>query len=142
MNGKWLSLVVLIAVASLLAGLNSCGRSQELVSIQIQPASETFGAADVPVMANAGSNVQLRALGTYIHPPVTKDITSQVTWASNDPQMVTVDAAGVVTATGQSCGSSIVTGTVTTNHSAGNLDSSGAIVTGSMTAAVVCQTTQ
>jgi hypothetical protein len=81
-------------------------------------------------------------VGTYIHPPVTKDITSQVEWASNDTQMVTVDAAGVVTATGQSCGSSIVTGTVTTNHSAGNLDSSGAIVTGSMTAAVVCQTTQ
>ena len=27
--------------------------------------------------------MQLRALGTYIHPPVTKDITNQVTWESN-----------------------------------------------------------
>ena len=117
MNGKWLSLVLLIAVASLLTGLNSCGRSQELVSIQIQPASETFGAADVPVIANAGANVQLRALGTYIHPPVTKDITSQVTWASNDPQMMTVDASGLLTATGLSCGASLISATITTNKS-------------------------
>ena len=140
MNGKWLSLVLLTAVASLLSGLNSCGRSQELVSIQIQPASETFGAADVPVIANAGSNVQLRALGTYIHPPVTKDITSQVTWASNDPQMMTVDASGLLTATGLSCGASLVSATITTNKSEGGLSSNGAVVTGYMTGNVTCFT--
>ena len=140
MNGKWLSLVLLIAVASLLTGLNSCGRSQELVSIQIQPASETFGAADVPVIANAGANVQLRALGTYIHPPVTKDITSQVTWASNDPQMMTVDASGLLTATGLSCGASLVSATITTNKSEGGLSSNGAVVTGYMTGNVTCFT--
>ena len=140
MNGKWLSLVVLIAVASLLAGLNSCGRSQELVSIQIQPASETFGAADVPVMANAGSNVQLRALGTYIHPPVTKDITNQVTWSSNTPQMVTVNSTGLITATGDACGGTIISATVTKNSSDGGISSAGAVVTGSMTASVVCPT--
>src|SRR5579863_6404498 len=96
MNGKWLSIVVLVAVAGLLFGVNSCGRSQELVSIQIQPVSETFGASNIPVNFDKGLTVQLRALGTYIHPPVTKDITSLVTWASNDIQMMTVDSAGLV----------------------------------------------
>ena len=140
MNGKWLSLVVLIAVASLLVGLNSCGRSQELVSIQIQPTSETFGASNIPVNENMGLTVQLRALGTYIHPPVTKDITSQVTWASNDTQMMTVDSSGLLTVTGITCGGSLISATITTNKSEGGLSSNGAVVTGYMTGNVVCFT--
>jgi len=55
--------------------------------------------------------------------------------------MVTVDATGMLTATGQTCGTTLVTATVTTNHSTGNIDSSGAIVTGTMTANVVCNST-
>src|SRR5260370_36000139 len=99
MRGKWLSIAVLAAVASSLFNVTSCGRDQELVSIQIQPAVETFGASNVPVPDDRGLTVQLRALGTYIHPPVTKDITTQVTWASNDTQMMTVDSNGLLTAT-------------------------------------------
>ena len=140
MNGKWLSIAALVAVAGLLFGVNSCGRSQELVGIQIQPASQTFGAADIPVIDNAGAQIQLKALRTYIHPPVTKDITSQVTWTSNTPQMMTVDSAGVVTVTGAACGGTIISATVNTNKSSGGISSSGAIVTGSMTANVVCFT--
>ena len=140
MNGKWWSVVVLVAVAGLLLGVNSCGRDQQLVSIQIQPSVETFGSSTIPVFEDAGAQVQLRALGTYIHPPVTKDITSQVTWTSNTPQMVTVDSTGLVTATGASCGGTLISATVTTNTSAGGLTSSGAVVTGFMTANVVCFT--
>src|SRR5271169_2535686 len=141
MNGKWWSIVVLVAEASLLLGVNSCGRSQQLVSIQVQPSVETFGASNIPVIADAGAQVQLRALGTYIHPPVTKDITNQVTWSSNTPQMFTVDAAtGLLTATGESCGGTLVSATLTTNTSAGGLSSSGSLVTGYMTANVVCFT--
>jgi hypothetical protein len=140
MNGKWLSIVVLVAVAGLLFGVNSCGRSQELVSIQIQPASETFGASNIPVLADAGLTVQLRALGTYIHPPVTKDITSQVTWTSNDLQMMTVDTTGLLTVTGIACGGAVISATVKTNTSTGGLSSSGAIVTGFMNGNVVCST--
>src|SRR5258708_8830673 len=103
-------------VCLLLASL-SCARDQELISMTIQPTSETFGAADIPVIANAGSAVQLRALGTYIHPPVTKDITNQVTWASNDTQMFTVSSAALLTATGFVCGGSLVSATLTTNNS-------------------------
>jgi Divergent InlB B-repeat domain len=131
---KSFSLMLVCAVVLLIP---SCGHEQQLVGITIQPAVQTFGSPTTPVIANAGSNVQLRALGSYIHPPVTKDITSQVAWASNTPDMVTVDPAGLLTATGQSCGGALVSATVTTNNN-GAVSSSGAIVTGYMTANVVC----
>ncbi|HUK24916.1 MAG TPA: Ig-like domain-containing protein [Terriglobales bacterium] len=128
-----------LASAGLLTSL-SCGHDQQLTSITIQPAAETFGAANIPVSADAGLTVQLRALGSFIHPPVTKDITSQVTWASNSPGIATVDANGLLTASGIDCGDSLISATVQTNHSLGNINSSGAIVTGYMTATVVCFT--
>jgi hypothetical protein len=139
MNRNWFNIVVVFATVVFLLGFSGCARDQQLVSIAIQPATETFGASDIPVIANAGSTVQLRALGSYIHPPVTKDITSQVTWSSNTPDMVTVDSSGLLTATGLACGSSLVSATATTNN-AGGRSSSGAIVTGYMTANVVCFT--
>jgi len=131
------SLGTVIGLSCLLAGL-SCARDQQLVSISVQPGTETFGDSNTPVSADAGLSVNLRALGTYNHPPVTKDITSLVTWTSNTPQMVTVDSTGVLTATGLACGNALVFATVQTNKSAGGLGSSGALVTGSMKANVVC----
>jgi len=140
MSKRYSALVGLCVALFWLAALSGCGHDQQLVSITIQPTTETFGDAKIPVDLDAGLNVQLRALGSYIHPPVTKDITNQVTWVSNTPQMVTVDATGLITVTGLSCGNTIITATVTTNHSEGNISSNGAIVTGSMTANVVCFT--
>lgn len=140
MNGKWLSIIALVVLASALLTVSSCGRDQQLVSIQIQPSVETFGESNIPVSLDAGLQVQLRALGTYIHPPVTKDITSEVTWASNDTQMMTVSSTGMLTATGDSCGGTLVSATVNTNTSSGGISSSGAIVTGYMTGNVVCFT--
>jgi len=137
---RWVGVLVLIAGSILLISLSSCGHSQELVSISIQPSSQTFGASNIPVIDNAGAQVQLRALGNYIHPPVTKDITSQVTWTSNTPQMFSVDSSGVLTATGAACGGALISATVTTNSSSAGLSSSGALVTGTMTANVVCFT--
>ena len=134
---RWVAAGVLLFSA---LNLLTCARDQELVSISVQPATETFGAADIPVTSDAGLNVQLRALGSYIHPPVTKDITNKVVWASNSTNMVTVNSTGVLTATGTACGNALVSATVTTNTSAGNISSSGAIVTGYMTANVVCFT--
>jgi hypothetical protein len=138
MNGKWLGIFALVAAAALLFTLPSCGRSQQLVSLEIQPASETFGDTTTPVIDDAGLSVQLRALGSYIHPPVTKDITAQATWASNDTQMVTVDANGLATAVGIDCGSALISGTVTTNKSPGGESAGGAIITGYMTVNVTC----
>lgn len=138
MNGKWFSIAVLAAAAAGVLAAPSCGRDQQLVSIQIQPPVETFGATNIPVQDDAGLQVQLRALGTYIHPPVTKDITSQVTWVSNTPQMVSSNSTGLITATGDTCGSTLVSATINTNTSQGGISSSGAIVTGYMTANVIC----
>jgi hypothetical protein len=138
MNRKWFGIVTLVVAAAALFNLSSCGHDQELVSIQIQPAVETIGTANTPVNEDAGAQVQLRALGSYIHPPVTKDITDQVTWASNTPQMFTINSTGLLTATGASCGGTLVSATVTTNTSAGGISSSGSLVTGYMTANVTC----
>jgi len=138
MRKKMSALLGLCVALCLLASLSGCGHEQQLVGITVIPDVETFGAPNIPVSANAGSKVQLRALGSYIHPPVTKDITNQVVWTSNTPDMVTVDANGVITATGNACGGTIISATVTTNHSSGNISSTGALVTGSMTANVVC----
>ena len=138
MNCKGFRFVLVFAIVLWVVGLTSCAHEQQLTSITVQPKTETFGAANIPVSADTGLNVQLRALGTFIHPPVTKDITDQVTWNSNTPDMVTVTPAGLLVVTGVACGSALVSATVTTNKSSGNLDSSGAIVTGNMTANVVC----
>ena len=113
-----------------------------MVSITIQPDHEIFGAPNIPISADAGLTVQARAIGNFIHPPVGKDVTNQAVWKSNTPDIATVDAAtGLVTATGLACGDALVTATITTNHSIGNVSSTGAIVTGDMTATVVCSTT-
>jgi hypothetical protein len=121
------------ALCALLMSMSSCAHDQQLVSIAVQPSTENFS-------LDAGLSVQLRALGTYIHPPVTKDITNQVTWASDDPQMVIVSPTGLITTTGLVCGSTLISATVNTNHSAGNRESSGAVVTATMTANVACAT--
>jgi hypothetical protein len=142
MNRKWFSIaaLVLVLAAISLLSVSGCGGKRELVAISIQPPVETFGASNIPVIDDAGLNVQLRALGSYVHPPVTNDITNQVTWASNTPDMATVSSTGLLTATGLACGSTLISATVTTNSSAGGLSSSGAIVTAYMTANVVCST--
>lgn len=140
MSNRWSALFGLFLGAFLLSTMLSCGHDQQLVSITVVPAVENFGATNIPVPDDAGLNVQLRALGSYIHPPVTKDITSQVTWTSNTPQMVKVDANGVITATGLACGGTIISATIVTNHSDGAISSTGALVTGSMTANVICPT--
>ena len=127
-------LLAVMVVSGLLLNLSSCARDQELTNITIQPPIETFGAANIPVPDDAGLNVQLRAIGSYAHPPITKDLTNSVVWNSNTPQMVTVSSTGVITATGNACGNTLVSATVTTNQHSGN------IVTGYMTATVVCFT--
>src|ERR1700686_4621267 len=76
MNGKWLSVVCLVVAGVSLFSLSSCARDQKLVSIAVQP-SQGF------VFEGYGAQGQFTALGTYIHPPETKDITNQVVWGLN-----------------------------------------------------------
>ena len=95
MSQKCCAAIGLITATVLFVSLSSCGRDMQLSTIAIQPPIETFGATNIPVDLDAGLSVQLRAMGNYIQPPVTKDITNQVTWVSNDTQMVTVTSTGL-----------------------------------------------
>jgi hypothetical protein len=90
MNRKWFSIIVLIAAATLLLSLSSCGFNQHLISISIAPSGATFSAVDPSLFVN------FTASGSYEHPPQTKDITSLVTWQSDTPQVAHVTSAGVV----------------------------------------------
>lgn len=87
---KCFCVTALVIVASCLLSLSSCARNQHLVSINIQPGNGTFGAVDPSAF------FQYRAYGTYIHPPKTVDITNQVTWQSDNPQVAQFTGPGTV----------------------------------------------
>ena len=87
--GKWIGIFALVGAGIWLLSLSSCARSTKLTGITIQPPSGTFGAVDPTIF------FQFKALGTYIHPPKTVDITNQVTWQSDNPQVIQITSAGV-----------------------------------------------
>jgi hypothetical protein len=87
-----------LLAAAILLGVSGCARETRLTSIAVNPPTVTFQTA-VP-----GGEVHFSAIGTYIHPPGTKDITADVTWKTDIPQLLTVSATGVVTPTGAGCG--------------------------------------
>jgi len=98
-----LAMGALVALGAVLS-LPSCGHDQKLVSLQVNPAGFTF------LKPTAGAQGQFSAIGTYIHPPATKDVTSQATWAVDD-NVVTI-SAGRVTTTGAGCGGANVSATM------------------------------
>jgi hypothetical protein len=100
MNRKWFSIVSLITAATFLFSLSSCAFNQHLVSIRVSPPGATF--------EGVGAQIQFTAIGTYIHPPETKDITNQVQWAIDSQNLATVTSSGFVTST-SICGSGNLT---------------------------------
>jgi hypothetical protein len=97
-----LALGMLMAVGGALS-LPSCGHSQKLVSLTITPTTFTFlepGFTPPP----ANPTEQYTAIGTYIHPPATMDVTSQATWTI-DNGVATVTSPGLFTATVPPAGS-------------------------------------
>jgi hypothetical protein len=87
---KWFGVTALVFTAITLLSLASCARSQKLVGITVTPSSATFG--------GVGAQLQFKAIGTYIHPPENKDITSTAKWSIDSQNLVTFDAPGLVTA--------------------------------------------
>ena len=85
--GLALGALVAVGAVGAVLSLPSCGNDKKLVNITIQPAAFTF-------LTQAGTE-QYTAIGTYIHPPSTKDVTSQATWKVDDG-IVHIDA-GLVT---------------------------------------------
>lgn len=87
---KWFGVTVLVLAASSLLSLSSCAHNQHLVGIQVLPSTATFG--------GIGAQLQFKALGTYIHPPETKDITTEVQWSIDSQNLVQFNGPGNVTA--------------------------------------------
>ena len=71
--------VLAIALGTFLV---SCSPSHKLISIQVTPATAT---------ASSGTTAQFKAIGSYIHPPSTNDITDSVTWASSNTAVATIN---------------------------------------------------
>jgi hypothetical protein len=94
-----LALGALVAVGAVLS-LPSCGNDKKLVNIQVQPGLATYGTPQAGL-------VQFSAIGTYIHPPATVDITKKVTWSTDVPELLTLNVGGVagaVAPSGAGCG--------------------------------------
>lgn len=97
-----LAMGTLVALGAALS-LPSCGHDQKVVSLTIAPATARFlepGFTPPP----ANPTEQYTATATYIHPPATKDVTSQVTWTV-DNDVVTMASPGLFSATPPPAGS-------------------------------------
>jgi len=93
MKGKF-GVAGLVACAALLLSLSSCAHNQHLIAIQVEPPGATMGPE---------AQVQFLALGTYIHPPATKEITNLVQWSIDNQDFGTVSAGLVTAAPGSQC---------------------------------------
>jgi Bacterial Ig-like domain (group 2) len=81
--------------------------SPSLVSIAITPTAQYFTWSP-----SGGLVTQFTAIGTFAqgsHPKTTQDITGEVTWKSNAPQVATISSTGLVTTTGTAYGGTNIT---------------------------------
>jgi len=83
---KWrnvgLAMGVVVALGAALS-LPSCGHDQKLVSITVSPSTVTY-------LSPTAAPAVFKAYGTYIHPPETKDISGQVSWATDVPDLLSL----------------------------------------------------
>jgi len=111
-----LGAMVLIAVASFLMG---CGFKRKLVAIEITPNGVTI--------TGTGLIVHFKAVGLYIHPPDTRDITNSVVWDSAAPQIISIDPSTGIAVSGAGCGTNI---TISATAYSNPETKSGAVVIG------------
>jgi hypothetical protein len=132
MNRKWFSIAALIAAATFLFSLSSCAFNQHLVSITVSPSGSSI------TLTGIGQDLptQFTALGNYIHPPETRDITSTAVWSTDTPSIIFMDAKtpGLVHTTGEGCGSNL--GVSARVYSDPSNPSAGSVVVGSATVSV------
>jgi uncharacterized protein YjdB len=98
------SLAFVLFFVSLTVG---CAAPAKLISIQVTPATATV---------DVGATVQFTAIGTYSHgghPTTTKNVTDQVTWASVETSVATINSAGL--ATGAGSGTTSITATASSS---------------------------
>jgi hypothetical protein len=94
-----------VVLGVFLLSLLSCGHDQQLVSISVSPNDVTI---------NGAATVRYRALGQYIHPPQTKDITTTALWQSSAPSVIdfTSNIPGEAVPTGTGCGTNLIVSAV------------------------------
>src|SRR5450631_122158 len=92
-----LALGALVMVGAVLT-LPSCGHARKLVGITISPSGFIFPTPD------SAAKGDFTAVGTYIHPPDTRDITAQVLWKTDIPQLIQISGGVVSPQTGNVCG--------------------------------------
>jgi len=98
MNPRWSKIVFGAMLVLLAMNFLSCGTDRKLAQITIQPPSATFLTPTV----DPNNVIVYTALGEFIHPPLTKDISSRVTWKTDVPGLVTITGGSVTPAGG--CG--------------------------------------
>ena len=98
MNERWLRRVLGTAVVFAAMNFLSCMHELKLVSIAISPTGFTFPTPDPTAQG------VFTALGTYIHPPDTRDITAKVTWKTDVPQLLQISGGVVSPQPGNVCG--------------------------------------
>jgi hypothetical protein len=136
MHSKWFSIAALLVTAVALLNVSSCARSQQLIGVSLTP-SGGF------VFEGYNATGQFTAYGTYIHPPVTKDITNEVVWSLDIENFATLTQTGLITYTRtDGCGSGQVTATWNSkpsDPSAGSVLTASAPVSGPNNGTLSCQ---
>ncbi|HMG85785.1 MAG TPA: Ig-like domain-containing protein [Terracidiphilus sp.] len=101
---RYRSLLGALLITGVLIPITSCISSPSLTSITVSPSVMNFG--------GPGLHTQLTAIGTYTRPnhaPVTRDLTSQVNWASATPECVTVSSSGFIESQQNICSGILIT---------------------------------
>lgn len=101
-----LALGAVVAVGAALS-LPSCGHDQKLVSVAVTPQTAIY-------LTPQSTYVDFTATGTFIHPPETRDITAQVTWNADVPELLQINfdgVAGRIAPNGTDCGISDISAT-------------------------------
>ena len=105
------SLLGALLISGTLIPITSCISSPSLTSITVSPSVMNFG--------GPGLHTQLTAIGTYTRPnhaAITKDITTQVNWASATPECVTVSNTGYIESQQNICSGILVTASMQGFH--------------------------
>ena len=98
MNPRWSRIALSATLALTAISFLSCGTDRKLAQITIQPATATF------LDPSPNNVIVYTALGQFIHPPQTKDITSQVTWKTDTPGLLVISGGQVSPFGGGACG--------------------------------------
>jgi len=99
MNERWLKYLFGAALALIATSWLSCGQDHKLVAIEVQPAGGFNFATPDPAAQGV-----FTAIGTYVHPPGTADITGKVTWKTDVPQLLVINGSVVSPQPGNVCG--------------------------------------